>query len=163
MIAKENGFVAQQPCNDPEFCPLCHNVEKIGRAGLLWVGTQFYPTIAEFSFEASTMGISRRVAVIPNGFKLGHTWILFAHPRGVLKSSSEGKSEYVPAIFQVWKPERLERIFKESDRGSDKVAAEENRGITSIFVPDDDRDHQGGVYDKPKTESQPSLNWGQDA
>jgi hypothetical protein len=125
----------------------------MGRAGLLWVGTQFYSTIAEFEYEAKTLGISRRIATIPHGFELGKTWILFAHPRGVLKEGLNSKSTYVPAIFRIWKPQRIERIFKESERGSEKVLADEKRGITPVFVPDNDPDHQGGVYDKPNQNS----------
>ena len=150
------------PCNDPKSCPLCHNVEKIGRAGLLWVGAQFYPTVDAFEFEARTLGISRRIATLPQDFKLGETWILFAHPEGIRvptpalerrnpESLGFVEWEFKPAIFRVWKPERLERIWKESDRGSEKVAADSKRGITPVFVPDDDLDHQGGVYDKPQS------------
>lgn len=53
-----------------------------------------------------------------------------------------------PGIAQVWKPQRLEKILKESARDSKEVAELEKRGITPVFVPDDDRDHQGSVHDK---------------
>jgi hypothetical protein len=60
-------------------------------------------------------------------------------------------AKYVPAIFRVWKPTRIERIFVESDRNGDKVAADAKRGITPVFVPDNDPDHKdGGTTKKVK-------------
>lgn len=49
------------------------------RAGLIWVGEQHYETPADFMAEARERGISRRIQTVPNGFKLGETWILLAH------------------------------------------------------------------------------------
>jgi hypothetical protein len=145
-------------CDDPLSCPLCHNTASIGRAGLLWIGAQFYPTIEAFAQEAQTQGISRRIMTLPNGFKVGETWILLAHARAIrTEVAPEGglglatEIKYGPGIFRVWRPERLERIFKESDRGSEKVVADEKRCITPVFVPDDDADHQGSPYKKEKT------------
>jgi hypothetical protein len=140
-------------------CPLCHNVAAMGRGGLIWVGTQFYPTIEAFEAEARAQGISRRIAAIPRGFKLGDV-VLFAHPRGVLQSTGELTGKYVPAIFRVWRPTRLERIFDESKRGSDEVAASEKRGETPVFVPDNDADHHGSVYSKPEPKAtEPTLKF----
>lgn len=132
---------AKTNCRCPEYCPLCHNVKKMGRGGLLWIGTQFYPTIEAFEAEAKVLGISRRVHSIPRGFKMGETWLLFAHARGIVKPVDGLQAKYVPAIFRVWKPERIEKIYNESQRGSEEVAADEKRGITPVFVPDNDKDH----------------------
>jgi len=132
------------PCECHSACPLCKNPSSIGKAGMLWIGTQFYPTIDHFENEARTQGISRRINTIPHGFKLGETWMLFAHLRGILKPTGDLKAKYVPAIFRVWRPTRIERIFVESDRNGDKVAADVKRGITPVFVPDNDPDHKDG-------------------
>lgn len=153
---------APQPCGCNPGCPLCHNVAKMGKGGLLWIGTQFYPTIEHFEAEARAQGISRRITTLPRGFELGKTWLLLAHPHGIIKPTSELKAGYVPAIFRVWKPERIERIYLESQRGSEAVLADEKRGITPVFVPDADKDHQGSVYDKeedaaPIAETTPPL------
>jgi hypothetical protein len=136
------------PCRCPQHCPLCHNVANMGKGGLLWIGTQFYPTIEAFEMEARMLGISRRITTLPRGFELGKTWLLFAHARGIMKATGDLTAGYVPAIFRVWKPERIERIYKESDRNSAAVQADEKRDITPVFVPDNDKDHQGSVYDK---------------
>jgi hypothetical protein len=152
---KETGN--QIPCKCPAFCPLCHNVANMGKGGLLWIGLQFYPTIEAFEIEARTLGVSRRITAVPRGFEVGKTWLLFAHARGVIKPSGPLTAAYVPAIFRVWKPERLERIYVESQRDSDAVKADIERGITPVYVPDNDKDHQGSVYDKDE-ESAPESN-----
>ena len=146
------GSAGCKPCGCFSGCPLCHNVKGMGKAGLLWVGAQFYPTIEHFEAEAKALGVSRRITAVPKNFEMGKTWILFAHPRGIIKAVDDLKAAYVPAIFRVWKPERLERIFKESDRNSEAVAADVKRGITPVFVSDNDKDHQGSVYDRGESE-----------
>jgi hypothetical protein len=141
------------PCSCHPACPLCHNVAKMGKGGLLWIGAQFYPTIEHFEVEARALGISRRITTLPRGFELGKTWLLLAHTRGIVKPTGELKAGYVPAIFRVWKPERIERIYTESQRDSEAVQADIKRGITPVFVPDNDKDHQGSVYDKGAEEA----------
>ena len=143
---QEDGVVMQ--CNCFATCPLCHNVKELGKGGLLWIGQQFYPTIEDFEAEARQLGISRRISTVPRGFEVGKHYVLFAHPRGVLKTTGDLQAAYVPAIFRVWKPKRIERIYNESQRTSDEVAADIKRGITPVFVPDDDKEHHGSVYAK---------------
>lgn len=151
-------------------CPLCHHVAAMGHAGLLWIGAQFYPTIDAFEAEARLLGVSRRISSgqIPRNFKIGESWVLFAHPRGIIKPTGDLTAGYVPAIFRVWKPERIERIYKESDIGSEAVQADVKRGITPVYVPDNDRDHQGTCYDKEEdapvvvpVPPQPQIDFGQ--
>ena len=148
-ISVAHGEPAVTPCGCTHgFCPICHNVAAIGKAGLLWIGAQFYPTIEVFEAETKALGISRRITTVPRGFEIGKSWVLFAHARGVVKPSGDLTAKFVPAIFRVWQPQRIERIFNESARGSEAVQADEKRGITPVFVPDNDRDHHGSVYDK---------------
>ena len=56
--------------------------------------------------------------------------------------------KYLPGIFKVWRPDRIEKILPESKRGSEEHLELAERGITAVFVPDNDPDHQGTVYDK---------------
>jgi hypothetical protein len=149
-------FYEPKGCGCGQGCPLCHNVKAMGKGGLLWIGTQFYSTIEEFEYEAKQQGISRRIMTVPRGFELGKTWLLLAHPRGVIKPTGDLTAKYVPAIFRVWKPERIERIFTESQRDSEEVKKDIERGITPVFVPDNDKDHQGSVYDKDEDSVQES-------
>jgi hypothetical protein len=149
-------------------CPVCAGT--IERAGLVWIGTQFYKTPDAFLQEGAALGFSRRVTTIPRGFKVGETWVLLAHPKAIVLADSpkgdEMPGDVTPGIFFVWKPERIEKILPESTRGSDDVKALEEKGITPVFVPDNDPDHQGSVYDKgeepelPLTDSEERTNDG---
>jgi hypothetical protein len=136
------------------FCPLCNNPESMGRAGLLWIGEKFYKTPDLFVKEGVDLGFSRRIKAVPQGFKVGETWVLLAHSKSVTKrgnfNSGFGTKDpdtYAPGIFYVWLPQRLEKIVLESTRGTEEIDALEKRGITPVFVPDDDKDHQGNVHD----------------
>jgi len=150
-------------------CPLCYNVKAIGKAGLLWIGEKFYKTPEEFNREGINLGLSRRISAIPRNFKVGETWVMLAHPKGdrscdyVSPEEAEEKHlrletengitwQYFPAVFTLWKPSRIEKICKESERGSEAVAKLLEQGITPVFVPDDDKDHQGSVHDKEEEE-----------
>lgn len=163
---------AHAQCADTFPCPLCMRPDTLGRCGLLWVGERFYKTPADFDREAAALGISRRISAIPRGFVVGETWIVFAHPRAIATQLNcprcaevvavvriDGELQlacpacgwnglaFRPGIFKVWKPERIEKILPESARGSPEAAELAAKGITAVFVPDDDADHRGTVYD----------------
>jgi hypothetical protein len=128
-------------------CPAAHPQEMGERAGLLWIGEKFYPTPEHFSIEASHMGVSRRIAAVPRGFKIGETFVLLAHPRVV-----ELDDGPVGGIFHIMRPERIEKIVTASEaRDQEAMAALEEKGITAFVVPDDDSDHRGSVYDDDVT------------
>jgi hypothetical protein len=138
-------------------CPLCKEPESIGRAGLLWVGTKFYPIPEHFVLEGKSLGFSRRIKSVPHDFKIGETWILLAHNKAIVKEVPAEdtpipttKRAFAPGIFFLWRPSRLERIYLESQRESEKVKADEKRGIVPVFVPDSDLDHQGSVHKQGK-------------
>lgn len=160
-----------EPRYHQQFCPLCRDVKQMGKAGLLWIGEKFYKTPAEFQGEGVSMGFSRRIHAIPRGFKVGETWVLLAHPKTILEPLDQqpeglqgvlvdrGKAvdiepKYLPGIFTVWRPSRVEKLFKESERESDAVKEAIEKGITPVFVPDDDKDHQGSVYDKAEEQEE---------
>ncbi len=63
-------------------CPLADTTERMGkRVGLVWVGDKYYsPT--SFIEEGKTMGISKRLAMLPKGFDPKNPpWILLVHPK----------------------------------------------------------------------------------
>lgn len=134
-------------CASTNFCPLCVKPEVMGRAGLLWVGSKFYKTPDQFIAEGVSLGFSRRIKSVPQGFKIGETWVMLAHAKAIVKIDGQAEG-YLSGIFYVWLPQRLERIRLESERDSAEVQADAKRGIQSVFVPDSDTDHQGSVYDK---------------
>jgi hypothetical protein len=137
-------------------CPLCFQPENMGRAGLLWIGEKFYKFPGQFVKEGVELGFSRRIKAVPQGFKIGETWVMLAHSKAVVTSQIAAhtgpdtvvtETIYKPGIFYCWLPQRLEKIVVESSRGSEEITTLEKRGITPVFVPDSDKDHQGNVHD----------------
>lgn len=123
-------------------CPICQG-EPLKEAGLLWIGEKFYPTPQHFAHEGLKQGISRRISAIPRGFKLGETWVLLAHSKAVKVDGN-----LMPGIFWAFKPTRIEELITESQATAEKLEELAKRSITPVIVPDDDRDHQGSVYDR---------------
>lgn len=126
--------------SDPSYCPLSAPA-RLGRMGLLWIGARFYPTPAHFDHEAATLGVSKRIAAVPRGFKVGETWVALAHPAVPIGDKAR------PAIVRVFRPAAVEKLMPESMRDSSEVERLRAAGVTPVFVPDDDPDHQGTVYD----------------
>lgn len=140
-------------------CWLCSDPGKFKKAGLLWIGGGFYKSPADFVKEGMAMGFSRRIKAVPRNFKAGETPVFLAHRKTIerpataedIENNPKLKGELIssfPGIFYVWIPQAIEKIFKESDRGTTAVKDTESRGIRAVFVPDNDKDHQGTVYDK---------------
>ena len=46
---------------------------------LMWVGASHYPTVASFVREAHKLGVSKRVAQVPVGVRLGRSLMFLAH------------------------------------------------------------------------------------
>jgi hypothetical protein len=134
----------------------CHHTEELSHAGLIFIGERFYKTPKDFIAEGRKMGFSRRIKAVPRGFKVGETWVLLAHPKAVATPESlledfsltdeKKKDDYLPGIFQVWKPQRIEKIFFEGEENSAAVKAAKKQGLTPVFVPEDPK-HEGTVYD----------------
>ena len=163
----QENEIAPRPCGCAHgFCPLCNRPETMGKAGLLWIGEKFYKFPADFVKEGVELGFSRRIKAVPQGFKVGETWVLLAHSKSICKiepatpevqakfGANEKQPVYTPGIFYVWLPQRLEKIVLESTRGTEEIDALEKRGITPVFVPDSDTDHQGNVHDDLAKEQQ---------
>jgi len=134
-------------------CPLNDvNLASQERVGLLWIGAAYYKTPEEFSNEAARMGLSRRIAAVPKGFKLGESWVWLAHPavigadcpecsdreegdprRGTCKKCNNTGRIKKPGVFRVFRPERIEYVVKDTDT-EEKLAKLVARGITPIRV-----------------------------
>lgn len=124
------------------------------RVGLMWVGEQFYKTPAHFQREAMDLGISRRIAGVPRGLELGVTWVLLCHPKVCSALDVEtGKLVWTPGIFRIMRPTRIDKIVLASEAADAAAMAKlTEAGITPVVVPDDDKDHQGSVYDREDDE-----------
>lgn len=85
------------------------------QAGLLWVGERFYPTAQSFTREAQVMGISRKIASLPNGFEIGETWVFFAHRKAIMWIDEENEEQWKPAIFSAFRPTHIDLVIDDPD------------------------------------------------
>jgi len=116
----------------PIECPFrSGNEEKVGRSILIWVSPDNYPTPDDFKAEASTMGISRRIAgdQIPRGLIVGETWVFLAHREAIDTSSAEP----TPGVFRAFVPEMVEYVIKGTETDSE-IESLVKRGITPVQV-----------------------------
>jgi hypothetical protein len=120
-------------------CPLASH---IGKAGLLWIGEAYYKTPEGFLLEARNMGISRRIPAVPKGFKLGETWVLLAHRKGIQKEEpidsgllggTGTQVSWTPAIFSIFKPTAMEYVIKggETEEELERLV---KRGLTPVEI-----------------------------
>lgn len=132
-------------------CPLApslHGTHRMGdRAGLIWVGEQFYPTPEAFMAEAAAMGVSRRIKAVPRGFEIGTHWVLLGHRKAIDKTQQladslstpdepvvvSGEREYQPGIITAFKPTAIEYVVK-GDETDEEIASLEERGIQPVKV-----------------------------
>ena len=134
-------------------CPVFDPDDMGDKVGLLWVGERFYPTPQDFIDECNEMGLSKRIARIPHGFKVGETWVFLAHPKvkEIIDFSieREAPTKWLPGIFRIFKPTAIEQLITETQsKDPDFMKGLERQNITPVIVPDNDPDHQGTVYDK---------------
>jgi hypothetical protein len=173
MVA--NGMSTHMSYKSCDDCLLGGEIGRLGnKCGLLWVGGKFYPEPQDWIQETNTLGVSRRIAALPRGFKLGEHWVLIAHPRAIKRGprTPEEEAEILETnrthaqddlplqaflvrkgIISVFQPTAIEKIVTESQA---KDAAEmdtlRKKGITPVVVPDDDKDHQGSVFEVEEAE-----------
>lgn len=97
------------------------------RIGLMWVGEQFY-TPNEFTREAAAVGVSKRIASIPNDFVIGKTWLALAHKKAV--PTAEG---FAPGVFMFFRPSRIEYVLQGNET-VEFLERLEKRGVTLVRV-----------------------------
>lgn len=145
-------------------CPLADHcaLRFEQKQGLMWVGGGFYKDPDDFIREANEMGISKRIAAVPNDFKLGETWVFLAHKKAGSKKvlmpdttpEETTHEKEVPAVFYIFKPTRIEKIVTETQSKDEaEMQKLKDRDITPVTVPDEDKDHRGTVYDKEKEDN----------
>lgn len=150
------------------FCPACTPALLGDKAGLIWIGEAFYKKPEDFTREAMTMGVSRRISTVPRGFKVGEHFVLIAHPKAVktecacflprqdntlISCDSCDGSGYVykPGIFHCFKPTRIEKILADTASAAE-IKEWGDKGYTVVLLPANDKDHKGTVYDKDEEE-----------
>ena len=100
---------------------------KINRpdAFLMWVGAKYY-TPSQFVAEANTYEeVSKRIAstngrpMLPEGFVVGESAILLAHPQAIttFRNNGTGKLEpdHQPGVFMAYVPSRVEYVVRDGD------------------------------------------------
>ncbi len=131
----------EEGCGD---CPIAD--AQIQTAGLLWIGEKFYKNTAAFQRESTEMGISRRITMVPRGFKIGETWVALAHRKAiVLPNPFRGDPvEFIekPGIFHIFKPQRIEYVVKDDD-SDEKLDKLEKRGISLVRVEREQTEMKG--------------------
>jgi hypothetical protein len=182
ITAAGPGYVRATACRDEGPCPVCRNRNDFGPHLLLWIGRAHYSP-ESYLDESRKLGVSRRIAAMPKGLVIGETWVLLAHldavpvehptvctrckcfeaqhttmapvnGHGVCEEFQAPKP--TPGIFSAFIPRAVELILKQSDATPERIEKEKKRGVTVVAVPDDDKDHQGSVWDKDE-EEQPEL------
>ncbi len=134
-------------------CPLADSSMPIGRVGLLWIGEQFYDTPEAFMREVIAQGVSRRIATIPQGFKVGNTLVWVAHRKAIVEPCSlcggttvdktktltlctecdgEGTVD-IAAVFHAFIPSAIEYIVKGTESEAELERLEE-QGCTLVKV-----------------------------
>jgi hypothetical protein len=139
---KLTGGICENP---PSYCVGCPF--EASEAMLMWVGGSFY-TPQKFIAEAREMGISKRINAIPRKIKLGETWVLLAHKKGMQKRENVPATGLVttidvtttsPAIFYAFRPTHIEKIVTREmldAMTSEEKEKEEKRGVKFVVVPD---------------------------
>jgi hypothetical protein len=170
-------------CKDESPCPICRTPypdHEFGPHLLLWIGRAHYSPQSYLN-ESRLLGVSRRIAAIPKGLVLGETWVLLAHldaipPKDPDQCTVCGFTERLhlpgcppevcssfqaprptPGIFCAFIPRAVELVLKESDATPERIEKEERRGVSVVTVPDNDKDHQGSVWDKDEDSGQEEL------
>lgn len=121
--------------------PICVPSEEANL--LMWVGRQSY-TPQSFNEEASRLGVSKRIAEIPEGLVLGKTWVFLAHPDACHEPMSwafnwlfgDGEVGTAPGIFHGMIPRRIEIILHESEATPERTQKENSRGVDVVIIPD---------------------------
>lgn len=125
-------------CNERKgVCARC-TLNRLDRAGMMWVGEAFYKTPANFMAEVLAQGLSKRLSSLPNGFKVGRTPVALAHRHVIhteVKDPDTGKVriEWLPGIFGIFTPTHVEYVVK-GDETDAQIEAMLARGITPVTI-----------------------------
>jgi len=141
------SLVTNNKCKcEPIDCVGCKLDKITGRCGLIWIGEKYYPSPQSFVNESKVLGISRRIKTVPNGFKVGTTPIFVAHRKCILRNDRNQidiESDYIPGIFQMFIPDRIEYVVKGTET-PDELDALIKRGFDLVDVkPIDDNPKLG--------------------
>jgi hypothetical protein len=124
-----DALVVGAMCLNAQGCGACPLAYPFGRAGLLWVGEKYCPTPGDWEREAVLLGVSRRIAAVPNDFVLGETWVLVAHRKAILRADGR----WIPGVFHAFRPKAVEYVVR-GDETDEALEVLKARGITPVRV-----------------------------
>lgn len=148
-------------------CILGGRLPTLERAGLIWIGEQYYKTPEEFSREVVEVGFSRKLSCVPNDFEVGKTWVLVAHRKALQKvcdecggifypvcetKACEKGQIYTPAIFGVYRPTRIEKVVS-GDETDEEIESWVKRGIIPVKIQQSVLDQSGTVVSSSATKA----------
>jgi len=111
---------------DCSHCPLGN---AVWRAGLLWVGCNYYRRPKDFITECINQGVSRRIGRVPKGFELGITPVVLAHRKAIVNPNHA----YTPGIFRYFVPTAIEYVVRDDDL-PEKLERFAQQGVTLVRV-----------------------------
>lgn len=102
-------------------CVMCNPARVGERAGLMWIGEAFY-TPEQFTREARAVGISKKVASIPRGFKLGKDIIYLAHRKAVV-DFSDTDDPVRAGVFMSFCPLQVDIVIDDSNNVPERAVS----------------------------------------
>ena len=125
-------------CAEKRKCRLCKPIPE-ERVMLMWVGEAHYSP-KEFTREAATMGVSKRISAIPKGLVLGSTWVYCAHRKAVPTPDGD-----TPGIFYAFQPTHIEYPLWETEINALEPEVKrklKEMGVRLVPIRDGDPDHK---------------------
>jgi hypothetical protein len=127
LFAGPIGSCTRLPTLECEACPMGFAMPQ-GRHGLVWIGEAHYPTPESFLKEARTMGVSRKIKAVPNGFVLGQTVVYLAHRKavegpgdGTVDEDGRPKNAFKPGVFSVFRATGIDLVINDEDAIPEKA------------------------------------------
>lgn len=140
-------FSGDPPCNDHgethdhALCPMCYPPNE--RAMAMFCGEKFYSP-AGFLAEAREMGMSKKVASLPEWLIVGKTVVYVAHNKAVERErvdtgTGEVTKETVPGIICCFRPVGIDLVVDDLDKipkRAERIAGRfgnENCRVVKVF------------------------------
>lgn len=99
---------------------------------IMWVGSNYYPTIEDFVTEGKALGISKRINNIPDGFVIGQSRIFLAHRDGARGKGEREAGERTGTLFGFFMPERIDLIIQNQNSVAQMKKALNEAQITLV-------------------------------
>lgn len=126
-----------EDCDCIEQCFICHPQDE--KYALMWVGKKYY-SAESFTNEALKMGVSKRIAQIPNELELGKTIVLLAHPEAIAKyiddptTLSGQRLTRTAGVFYAFIPDKIQKVITKDEATKENLLKLKKRKITPLIA-----------------------------